>query len=40
MPETGGPIWREITRLAGGETFQVAQSGSAAIPRSYLPPEL
>jgi len=39
MPETG-PIWREIAHLAGGETFQVAQSGSTAIPRSDLPPEL
>ena len=30
MPETV-PIWREIARLGRGETFQVAQSGSAVL---------
>ncbi|MCB2145909.1 MAG: VWA domain-containing protein [Deltaproteobacteria bacterium] len=30
MPETV-PVWREIARLGRGETFQVAQSGSAVL---------
>lgn len=30
MPETG-PIWQEIAQLGRGETFQVAQSGSAVL---------